>query len=310
MNVGPAGGLGSFRTGRHAAGWAMGFVFALSAASAVPSVAQEVRYSGSLSYSTGSYVFAERTHSFWFSNGFGVSGHRWSASTTLPVILQNSGVLSVVGGTGVPTGGEGSGAVSRRQGNGTIGTRRRDGSGSGAPTPSDSVVVFRNAYEVEIGDPSVRLSLDALTTTGTVRSLSFNLGAKVPIRSVESGVGTGAWDVGAGASLALGLGSVWMFADAGYWWFGDMPDLELSDAVSYSLGLSRLVAGGRMSILANVSGSSRIVPTADPPLSASLGLSRFFTRGSSLSVGLSAGLTESASDVSAYVGWSLPLGAR
>lgn len=292
----------------------VGLVLATAGASGAlrspePLQGQAVRYSGSVSYSTGSYVFAERTHSLWLSNGLSVGGSKLRASATLPLILQNSGVLSVVGGQPVPTGGEGSGVVGRRSGDGMIGTRRSHGGGSGGGMlPTDSVVVFRDAYALEVGDPSLRLGYDAYSGFGFVRSLSLSLGAKAPLRGLESGVGTGEWDVGAGASIAMGVGSTWFFLDGAHWWFGDLPELELQDGVLYSAGVSRLFGDSGTSLLASISGSSRIVPTAAAPLSASLGLSRFLERGRSLSFGVTAGLSEASSDLSAYFGWSLPLG--
>lgn len=274
-----------------------------------PLLGQTVRYSGSVSYSTGSYVFAERTHSFWLSNGLSVGSSKLSASATLPFILQNSGVVSVVGGQPVPTGGEGSGVVGRRSGDGMIGTGRGPGGGSGGGMlPSDSVVVFRDAYALEVGDPSLRVGYDAYSGLGFVRSVSLSLGTKAPLRGMESGVGTGEWDVGAGASIAMGVGSTWFFLDGAHWWFGDLPELELQDGLLYSAGVSRLFAESGTSLLASISGSSRIVPTAAAPLSVSLGASRFLERGRSLSLGLTAGLSEASSDLSAYFGWSLPLG--
>ncbi|MDZ7779132.1 MAG: hypothetical protein U5R14_04225 [Gemmatimonadota bacterium] len=274
-----------------------------------PLLGQTVRYSGSISYSTGSYVFAERTHSFWLSNGLSVGGSKLSASATLPLIVQNSGVVSVVADQPVPTGGEGSGVVGRRSGDGPIGTRRRDGAGSGTgTTPTDSAVVFRDRYALEVGDPSLRVTYDAYSSSGFIRSVSLNLGAKAPLRGLESGVGTGEWDAGAGASVALGVGSTWFFLDGAHWWFGDLPELELRDGVMYSAGVSRLFGESGTSLLASVSGSSRIVPTAAAPVSVSVGLSRFLERGRSFSVGVTAGLSEASPDLSAYFGWSLPVG--
>ncbi len=274
-----------------------------------PLLGQTVRYSGSVSYSTGSYLFAERTHSFWLSNGLSVRGPKLSASATLPLILQNSGVVSVVGGQPVPTGGQGSGVVGRRAGDGTIGTRRGGGSGAGGGMlPTDSVVVFRDQYALEVGDPSLRLGYDAYSGFGFLRSVSLSLGTKAPLRGLESGVGTGEWDVGAGASVAMGVGSTWFFLDGAHWWFGDLPELELEDGVLYSAGVSRLFGESGTSLIASISGSSRIVPTAAAPLSVSLGLSRFLDRGRSLSLGLTAGLSEASPDLSAYFGWSLPVG--
>lgn len=273
-----------------------------------PAAAQSVRYNGTLSYSTGAYLFAERTHSVWLSNGLSLVGARLNASASLPLVLQNSGVVSVVAGQPVPTGGADHGVVGRRSGEGTIGTRRRDGSGSGDGSVTDSVVVFENRYALEVGDPSLRVGLDAYAGTGVVRTVSFSVGAKAPVRDIDSGVGTGAWDVGTGASAAFGLGRTWIFLDGAYWWFGDLPDLELEDGLMYSVGISRLLGSGGTSLLASVSGGARIVPTADAPLSASLGISRFLDGGRTLSLGVSVGLSEATSDFSTYLGWSLPVG--
>lgn len=272
----------------------------------------ERRYSGSLSYSAGSYVFAERTHSAWLTNGLTVAAGNFTASASIPVIVQNSGVVSVVAGQPVPTGGSGHAAVGGRAGDGTIGTRRRPGDmgmgGVGDATPTDSALIeFRDAYAVEVGDPYVRVAYDVFKGRGVVRSLSVSGSAKAPLRDLESGVGRGAWDFGAGASIAVGLGATWLFVDGARWWFGDLPDLELRDATSYSVGVSRPVGGGATSVLLGLSGSSRIVPTADAPLSASVGVSRFLESGRSLSLGLGVGLSESSPGVSAYLAWSLPL---
>src|SRR6056297_1394430 len=125
-----------------------------------PGTAQAVRYSGSLSYSTGSYVFTQRTHSLWLTNGVGITGSRVSASASLPLILQNSGVVSVVAGQPVPTGGAGHAAVGRRSGDGPIGTRRRGSGETGGTSVDSTTVYFRGTYGLEVGDPSVRFSYD------------------------------------------------------------------------------------------------------------------------------------------------------
>jgi hypothetical protein len=287
--------------------WSMAVALTLAWAGA-PAAGQTVRYSGSLSYSSGSYVFAERTHSFWLSNGLTVAGAKLSASATLPLILQNSGLVSVVGGQAVPTGGVGHGAVNERSGDGPIGTRRRGSGGTGGTTDPDSTFVeFRDAYALEVGDPLLRVGYDVFSGLGFLRAASLNIGAKAPFRDLESGVGTGAWDVGGGTSVAVGVGATWIFLDGAYWWFGDLPELELEDGLFYSLGISRLLGGGRTSVLASLQGSSRIVPTADAPLSASMGISRFLESGRALSLGVGIGLSEASPDVSAYFGWSLPV---
>jgi hypothetical protein len=262
---------------------------------------QQVDYTGSLSYSTGSYVFLDRTHSLWLSSGLTLRAGRATVSANLPVIVQNSSIVSFVAGQPIPTGGEQSGAVSRR-GTGKIGSR-----GAGGQANADSTVVFRDAYELQVGDPLMSAAWEAFSSPGFVRSLVVQASAKAPLRTLESGVGTGEWDFGAGGSLVVGEGYTLAFGDVAYWWFGDLPELVLRGSLFYSVAISRTVMDARASVMASVSGSTRIVQTVDPPLSVGLGFLYSPRAGRSVSFGANVGLTEGTPDFSSYVGWSLRL---
>jgi hypothetical protein len=244
----------------------------------------------------------DRTHSLWLSNGLTLRAGPATLSASLPVIAQNSSIVSFVAGQPVPTGGESSGAVSRR-GSGKIGSGG-NGSGSGA---TDSTVVFRDAYEIQVGDPLAFASFEAYSGLGVVRSVSVQGAAKAPLRSLESGVGTGEWDFGAGASTVFGSGSTLLFADLTYWSFGDLPDLELDGSLFYAVAVSRAVMSARGSIMASVAGGTRIMETVDPPLSVGLGFLYTLGEGKSVSLGANVGLSESSPDLSTYLGWSVGL---
>ena len=265
-----------------------------------PVAAQQVSYNGSLSYSTGSYIFLDRTHSLWLSSGLTLRAGPATLSASLPVIAQNSSIVSFVAGQPIPTGGESSGAVSRR-GSGKIGS---DGSGSGA---TDSTVVFRNAYEIQVGDPLAFASLEAYSGLGFVRSVSVQGAVKAPLRSLESGGGTGEWDFGGGASTVFGSGSTLLFTDLTYWSFGDLPELELDGSLFYSVAVSRAVMSARGSVMASVAGGTRMMDTVDPPLSVGLGFLYTLSGGRSVSLGAQVGLSESSPDFSTYLGWSVGL---
>ena len=261
---------------------------------------QQVDYNGSLSYSTGSYVFFARTHSLWLANGLTLRAGPATVSANLPVIVQNSSIVSFVAGQPIPTGGEHSGAVSRR-GSGRVGSR-----GSGGQT-TDSTVVFRDSYEVQVGDPLVSAGFEAFSGLGFVRSLLVQGSTKVPLRTLESGVGTGEWDFGAGTSLVVGRGHTLVFGDVTYWWFGDLPELALAGSLFYSVAVSRSVMDARASIMASMTGSTRIMDTVDAPLSAGVGFLYSLRTGRSVSLGANVGLTEGSPDFSTYVRWSLGL---
>jgi hypothetical protein len=94
-------------------------------------------------------------------------------------------------------------------------------------------------------------------------------------------------------------------ADLAYRWYGDLPELELKDSFSYSLGVGMPLGGGRRMILGSFAGSDRIVPTADCAASIGVGVGFAPGPGRGLRAGLSIGLTESSPDLAASVGWRM-----
>jgi hypothetical protein len=275
----------------------MGFLFGH------PVAAQQVRYSGSVAYSTGSYVFADRTHSLWLSSSLSVSGGPFSFTASLQVIAQNSGVVSFVAGQPLPTGGEGSGAVGSRGQGRRIGSR---GSGTGS-TSADSTVVFRDRYEVQVGDPMLWTAAELYSGTGRLRSVSLQASAKPPLRSLESGVGTGQWDFGGGASLVGGVGRTLVLLDGSYWSFGDLPDLELAGSFLYSVGVSRAVMDARGSVLVSLYGATSIMETVDAPLSAGAAFFYSVSEGRSVTASANVGLSEASPDFAFSIGWGVRL---
>jgi hypothetical protein len=278
--------------------------------------AQSLTYDGSVSWSRGSYIFTQPTHSFWLSNGLSLQVGRLSLSASLPVIVQNSGIISFVAGQPVPTGGEDSGAVGRRNKGEPVGTRGpsadarvsgQGGKAAQAPEADSATVLHRDAYEVQVGDPLLSGSVEVYSGLGFLRALSAGLYAKAPIRSVESGVGTGAWDVGSGASLVAGAGRNLFLADVSYWSFGDLPDLELESGLMWGLSVSRSFREGRAALSASLAGASAMAETMDGPLSVGAGLMVLPRSGRAVSAGLWFGLTESAPDLSVALTWSVRL---
>lgn len=264
--------------------------------------AQELVYRGSLQYSTGSYVFAERTHTVYLSSGLGLGAGPVRLDASVPLVLQNSTLVTRVAGEPLPTGGPDHQAVGNREPGMTIPGRRVRGSGSGVDS-----VEFRDAYRLELGDPTLYGSMELHSGTGRIRSILLSAGVKAPVADLESGVGTGKWDFSAGTSLAASLGGFLVFGDLSYWWLGDLPDLELRNGVGYGFGLGHSILEGRASLLGTLTGSESAVATLDPPLSVSISVGGTLQGNRQVNAGISAGLTESSSDLGIYAGWSLPL---
>jgi hypothetical protein len=166
----------------------------------------------------------------------------------------------------------------------------------------DSTVQTPGRYEVSVGDPLLSAGLELFRGLGLVRSLELTASAKPPINDLESGVGTGEWDVGAGGATVLGIGRVLAFLDVAYWRYGDLAELELRDGASWAGGLA-VPLTRVLSATVFAAGTNRIIATADPALSMAVGLSyRGWTSGSA-SGSAGGGLSETAADVTASVGW-------
>lgn len=270
--------------------------------------AQRVTYFGGLSYAAGSYVFDTRSNTFYLSNGLRLDLGRVDFALSAPVVVQDGGLVTqVADGMPFPTGGTQSGFVRDRHSGQTLGTRR----GHHSPrTDSTSELVFTDRYDMGLGDPYLSATGQLFTGYGTLRSVSLSGFAKAPLADRESGFGSGAWDVGAGASMVFGVGRALLLLDGAYWWLGDLPELELIDGVRYAVGASAPVFSGEGSAMVMLTGMSRTIETMEPPVSVLLSVSRSVGDRTFLSLGMGVGLTESASDVSVSLGWSVRLAGR
>jgi len=265
-------------------------------------VAQGVRWTGSTSYSRGSYIFDATTHTLSLSNGLTVTLGKLEVSGTLPLLMQNSQWVSQVGGIPLPTGGKESAVVQRRGPGETVGSRKGTG---GAGNALATEVTYRDAFAWSVGDPFFSASSELFGGTGALRSVRMHVSSKAPVRGIESGVGTGEWDVGVGGSAFANLAGTFLFADMAYWWFGDLPDLELRDGITYGMGLSRAILDAKGSLSLSFFGAAPMIESMERPASIALGLGYSTRLGRSLSGGVAAGLSEASPDLSVYFGWSL-----
>jgi len=239
------------------------------------------------------------------SNGLSVVAGRLELSASLPVLLQNSQLVSQVAGYSLPTGGRDAEAVGMRGSGQTLGTGGRHGGMSSGTTTAD--VTYRDEFDWAVGDPLLSASAALFEGSGVLKSLRVRAAAKAPLVGIESGVGTGAWDGGLGGSTFVGLGRTFAFVDVAYWWFGDLPDLALSDGLTYGVGVSRSAFGSHGSVMISYFGASPMIESMARPSSVALGLSFSPRLGRSLSAGVALGLSESSPTVAAYAGWSLRL---
>lgn len=273
------------------------------ATAAAPAQSQTVNYTGSVQYATGSYIFAERTHSVYLANGLTLSHGRVQASVSVPIIYQSSPWVSYSGVGGVPSGGPQQGAVGRGPGPyDDRGGRRSD---------RDIVVLPDTATyaDVGIGDPSLRADLTLRRGLNGGPSIRLAGSVKAPTADVDRGFGTGAWDGGLGAAISKRIRSWFLFGEAMHWWIGDMQEVILQNSVAYSLSLGRSLSNGRVGLLASLSGyTDALVEDVDPPLQGAFGLSYAFGDGQyGINASASFGLSEATPDASFAFGWRVTL---
>jgi hypothetical protein len=284
---------------------ACGLAWLLAAA---PAHAQRVTYSGSASYSGGTYIFDTRSDNFMISNGLRVGFGPVTVGFSVPVLIYNGGLVTTVAkGVPLPTGGTQGDVVRDRVPGDMIGTR-----GKGRqPMPEQPIVtdtvVFQEDFQTNFGDPYLNTDAEIYSGFGALRSISLNGTAKIPLADVSTGISSGKWDFGAGASVILSAGRAMLLADVAYWWLGDMPDLVLNDGLSYALGISVPAFSGRGSVMGLLSGMSKTIDNMESPVTLTGSLGRSIGERLFMNAGIGFGLTESAPDFYATLGWSVRL---
>ncbi|MCG2587317.1 hypothetical protein [Rhodohalobacter sulfatireducens] len=268
------------------------------------SEAQSVSWSGNGQFTTGSYFFEENTKSFYLVNGLQYTNGRLSLGANLPLVVQNSPWISYTARGAVPTGGTQHGSVGRGAGNRQSGNA---GMMSGMGKHGKIQLTDTTSYnQMGVGDPWANASFSLLQPWSRT-SIRITTGVKFPVASPSKGFGTGAWDAGAGFSFSQRIRDFFLLGDVSYWNYGDMNELELNNVVSYGAGIGHKSPYTNWIVNGSFRGSTAIINDIDPPMSINLGAAYTYPDSRSFHVLLLFGLTESAPDFSAGVGWNLIL---
>lgn len=268
------------------------------------SLAQTVSWSGSGQFTTGSYFFEETTKSFYFVNGLRYTNDRLSLGANVPLIIQNSPWISYTAQGNIPTGGTQQGTVGQKAGN-----RQQNNSGMimGMGKHGKIQLPDTTSYnQMGVGDPWVNASYSLLQPWSRT-SIQLTASVKFPIASPAKGFGTGGWDSGGGFSISQRIREFFLLGDVSYWTFGDMEELELKDVVSYGFGVGHKSAYTNWILSGSFRGSTTLIEDIDPPMSINLGAGYTYPDSRSIHVLFLIGLTESAPDFSAGIGWNLLL---
>lgn len=285
-------------------GWVVPLALAVT-----PLGAQTLHYEGSLGIATGTYIFTERTSSWNVSTGLALAAGPVTLRATLPVFYQNTTLVASAGSGLVPTGGSSGAAVadtSRRRAGRVDRALVMTAELSMVAMSGDPVVVPATAvtgYRWAVGDPLMGATATAVRSARF--SLTLGVHAKAPLTDTTS-VGTGAWDVGASVSTSVTLGPrAFAGLDVAYWSMGDAPELPLDDTVLFGATLGVLLRGG-WGVAAGLSGATPVIAGFPASVSVTASLLRAGP-GGSVGALVSAGLTETAADVSVALTWRVGL---
>ena len=262
--------------------WAAGIAIAISAA-ALPVRAADLFYTGSVLFGSGTYGLTDRTTGFSFSSGLNLSVHPLRFSATIPAIGQSTPLISTTGTGIIPSG---------------------ESSGRGSTDPS-ATTSYSNVYG--IGDPVVRADLEAFGMRAHFPAIQLFGQTKIPLADPVDGLGTGEWDFTAGFSLSKSIGKNFVLVEAAYWMLGDSPDAELENPFSVNASLGRAFGGGRAMASAIFSACTEIIPGIEPPRQIGAGFNYLTRSGRGIGGTAMIGLTESTSDVSVSIGWTIPI---
>jgi hypothetical protein len=237
-------------------------------------------------YSTGEYFFEERANSFYLFNGLDIDSGRLNLTARIPIIIQDSPWVTFTGSGLLPSGG----------GTRSYATRGRF-------PPGDTT----GALDMGLGDLYLTVGLDLVEWTSSRPGLLLSASAKAPLADEREGFGTGEWDFGIGLSISTLAKGLFLAGEAGYWTFGDMPDLAFDDVISFGFSVGKSFSRGKYGIMASLCGYTATFEDIEGPLQAAFGFNYLTESGSGLTASAAAGLTESAPDISITAGWSIPL---
>lgn len=158
---------------------------------------------------------------------------------------------------------------------------------------------------IGLGDPLIRADLTLLNDRS--RGLLFTVAGsvKVPLASVEDGLGTGETDVGVGGTVFAARGSTSLFADLMFWKYGDPPEWDYPDSLSYSVGVGRVLGSGRWSTMASLGGFSHALEGQRGPLQLTVTMLALVGRRQTIAFTAGVGLNDASRGLSVGTTWRI-----
>lgn len=250
---------------------------------------------------TGSYLFGQTTRSLYFSNGLGVSASGYDFSVNFPFVVQDSPWISYSGTGGIPTGGPQNGIIGQHGGQGP--GHGAEGRGRRNIELADTAVYSQAGFS----DPTVNAGYTLYTSPKGRTGLYINGSLKFPLANPARGFGTGSWDFGMGSSITQRLGKWFVMGNLWYWFFGDLPELELYNTWNYGFAITRIFLQDHWRVMVSFTGMTKLIEGVTPPQLAGLGIGHRLGDRTNISAHSYYGMSESAPDWALGMGWQIQL---
>jgi hypothetical protein len=227
--------------------------------------AQTVGFTASLTGVRSTYPL-EQVDGVYVFHGMDVSKGRVRASVTIPFVRLMSEPVSTLSGT------------------------------TTLPAPSSST---------GFADPVIRVDVRLIESRPRHGQFGLSVAAKPAIVDVATGRGSGRSDYAIGGTAFSTARRTSLMADVLYWEYGNPPDLDVRNALSFSFGAAHVLGSGRWSALASISGFTTGTGDIPAPISLNLGVLTLASGRQSLALNASIGLTDGSSDFAIGTSWRI-----
>ncbi len=233
----------------------------------------------SLQFSRGNYTFESSTSTYYFYGGIRYRTPRWNLSATMPVIVQNSDLVTSTGGGFLPSGGHGN--------EGSGGSHHGGGMGG---------MGMSSFMATGLGDLYLYGEYGLLPEQAALPYVSASLKLKIPTAATGNNFGSGEFDYGLGMVLRKSVNMYIGFLDLGYWILGDPPGVNYKDPFTIGAGVGRFFGYGRYGLMFYFGSYSNILPEFESNRQISLGVNYRLHPGLIFTVITGAGLSETSPD--------------
>jgi hypothetical protein len=161
-----------------------------------------------------------------------------------------------------------------------------------AVDPLTGVLTDLETTTTGLGDPLVRADLRVVDDRSRGLQVAIAGSVKLPLVDADDGLGTGVADYGIGGSLFKAAGRTSLYADVLFWKYGDPEGIDFDDSLSYSVGMGRVIGGGRWSAMVSLAGFSQGIGDTAPPVQLNVAVLALAGRRQSVAVTAGIGLNE------------------